>query len=188
MYVPVIPTLPAAGRHDRRGEGYSLFLVYCELPTYNSPVTRSPDLQSNIQMSTTPQTPDLFVFYDGACSLCRASIAPVQRLDAHQRIEFLDLHDPAAQKRFPEIDRELAMRWMQAVDARGRISSGVEAWARIGLRLPGWRYLSWILLVPGIRWLAVKIYSWIARNRYRWNRDLCSDGTCSVHLPHSSRN
>ena len=139
-------------------------------------------------MSTTPQTPDLVVFYDGACSLCRASIAPVQRLDALHRIEFLDLQDPAAQKRFPEIDRELAMRRMQAVDARGRISSGVEAWARIGLRLPGWRYLSWTLLVPGIRWLAAKLYSWIARNRYRWNRDLCSDGTCSVHLPRPPRN
>lgn len=131
-------------------------------------------------------SPDLLVFYDGSCSLCRASIAPVQRLDSHHRIAFLDLHDPSVRKRFPQIDRELAMRWMQAVDARGRISSGAEAWARIGLLLPGWRYLSWILLVPGIRWFASQIYAWIARNRYRWNRDLCADGTCSVHLPNSS--
>ena len=133
-----------------------------------------------------PTSPDLFVFYDGSCSLCRASIAPVQQLDSHHRIRFLDLRDPSVQQRFPQIDSELAMRWMQAVDAGGRISSGAEAWARIGLLLPGWRYLSWILLVPGIRWLAAKIYAFIARNRYRWNRDLCSDGTCSVHLPDSS--
>ena len=140
-----------------------------------------------MQMPTTSQTsPDLFVFYDGSCSLCRASIAPVQRLDARHRIEFLDLHDASAQERLPQIDRGLAMRWMQAIDARGRVSSGVEAWARIGLLLPGWRYLSWILLVPGIRWFAAKIYAWIARNRYRWNRELCSDGTCSIHLPGSS--
>lgn len=131
-------------------------------------------------------SPGLFVFYDGSCSLCRASIAPVQRLDTRHRIEFLDLHNPSAQQRFPQIDRELAMRWMQAIDSRGRISSGADAWARIGLLLPGWCYLSWILLVPGIRWFAAKIYAWIGRNRYRWNRDVCSDGTCSLHLPNST--
>jgi predicted DCC family thiol-disulfide oxidoreductase YuxK len=131
-------------------------------------------------------SPHLFVLYDGTCSLCRASVAPVRRLDTDHRIEFLDLHDPSAQQRFPQIDRELAMRWMQAIDARGRISSGIEAWARIGSLLPGWKYLSWILLVPGIRWLAAKVYAWIARNRYRWNREVCSDGTCSLHLPDAS--
>jgi predicted DCC family thiol-disulfide oxidoreductase YuxK len=127
--------------------------------------------------------PDLTVLYDGSCSLCRASVARVRPLDKRQRIEFLDLHDPSASQRFPQIDRELALRWMQAVDARGRISSGVEAWARIGSLLPGWNLLAWILLVPGIRWFASKIYAWIARNRYRWNRSLCSDGTCSLHIP-----
>lgn len=129
--------------------------------------------------------PDLTVLYDGSCSLCRASVASARRFDAHQRIEFLDLHDPSVPQRFPQVDPEIAMRWMQAVDARGRVSSGAEAWARIGLLLPGWNLLAWILLVPGIRWLAAKIYSWIARNRYRWNRSLCADGTCSLHLPDS---
>ena len=127
--------------------------------------------------------PDLTVLYDGSCSLCQASVARLRRFDKHQRIELLDLHDPSVQQRFPQIDREIAMRWMQAVDACGRISSGVDAWARIGLLLPGWNLLAWLLLVPGIRWLAAKIYAWIARNRYRWNRSLCADGTCSLHIP-----
>jgi predicted DCC family thiol-disulfide oxidoreductase YuxK len=48
--------------------------------------------------------------------------------------------------------------------------------------LPGWKFLAWILLVPGIRWVAGKFYEWIARNRYRWNRAVCQDGTCQVHL------
>ena len=126
---------------------------------------------------------ELTVLYDGGCSLCRASVARVQRFDSHQRITFLSLHDPSSQTRFPQIDRELAMRSMQAVDTRGRVWSGADAWARIGLLLPGWNVLAWILLIPGIHWMAAKIYAWVARNRYRWNRDLCADGTCSVHLP-----
>jgi predicted DCC family thiol-disulfide oxidoreductase YuxK len=129
---------------------------------------------------------ELTVLYDGGCSLCRTSVTRVQRFDRRRRIEFLSLHELSAQTRFPQIDREVAMRWMQAVDARGRISSGADAWARIGMLLPGWNLLAWILLIPGIHWVAAKMYAWIARNRYRWNRDLCADGTCTVHLPGDS--
>lgn len=129
---------------------------------------------------------ELTVLYDGGCSLCRASVARAQRFDSHRRIEFLDLHDPSAPARFPQIDREVALRWMQAVDPHGRVWSGADAWARIGLLLPGWNLLAWVLLIPGIHWFAAKTYAWVARNRYRWNRDLCDDGTCSLHLPGDS--
>jgi predicted DCC family thiol-disulfide oxidoreductase YuxK len=130
---------------------------------------------------------DLTVLYDGTCSLCRASVARVRPFDSRGRIEFLDLHDPFVPQRFPNVDPEIAMRWMQAVDGQGHIFNGVDAWARVGLLLPGWNLLAWILLVPGIRWTAGKIYGWIARNRYRWNREACADGTCSLHIPSNSK-
>jgi predicted DCC family thiol-disulfide oxidoreductase YuxK len=125
---------------------------------------------------------DLTVFFDGSCNLCRGSAARVRRLDKARRIELLDLHDAAALQRFPQVRPEVAMRWMQAVNAKGEVFSGSDAWARIGALLPGWNLVAWILRVPGIRWIAGKFYSWIARNRYRWNRTVCEDGTCQVHL------
>ena len=125
---------------------------------------------------------DLTVLFDGSCNLCRASAARVRRFDHANRIEFLDVNDPVALQRFPQVNREEALRWMQAVDSNGKVFSGSDAWARIGSRLPGWKLVAWLLLVPGIRWLAGKIYAWIARNRYRWNRELCEDGTCRVHV------
>lgn len=127
--------------------------------------------------------PELTVLYDGSCRICQASSARVRRFDTRHRIELLDLHDPSVPQRFPQIDHEIAMRWMQAVDSRGRVSSGVDAWAQIGLWLPGWNLLAWLLLVPGIHWLARIIYAWIARNRYRWSRSLCTDDSCALHLP-----
>jgi len=125
---------------------------------------------------------DLTVLFDGVCNLCRGSAERAKRFDKTKRIEFLDLHDPAAQQRFPQVNREEAMRWMLAIDSKGKAFTGSDAWARIGLLLPGWKFLAWILLVPGVRWMAGRLYAWIARNRYRWNRAVCEDGTCSVHV------
>jgi predicted DCC family thiol-disulfide oxidoreductase YuxK len=96
------------------------------------------------------------------------------------------LHDPAVQQRFPQVNREEALRLMQAVDSNGKVFSGSDAWARIGVLLPGWKLIAWILLLPGIRWIAGKVYLWIARNRYRWNRAVCADRTCSLHVEKKS--
>jgi len=73
------------------------------------------------------------------------------------------------------------MRLMQAVDPNGKVWSGVDAWARIGQALPGWKLIAWLLLVPGIHLVAGQIYAFVARNRYRWNRELCADGSCTLH-------
>jgi predicted DCC family thiol-disulfide oxidoreductase YuxK len=127
--------------------------------------------------------PDLTVLYDGSCSLCRASAERVHRFDTRHRVELLDLHQPSVAQRFPQVDREVAMRWMQAVDSAGDVFNGVDAWAQIGRLLPGWSLFAWLLLVPGIHWLATKIYRWVARNRYRWNRQVCTDNSCALHVP-----
>ena len=129
---------------------------------------------------------ELAVLYDGTCNFCRASVARVRRMDPHSRIELLDLHDASRADRFPQVNFDEAMRLMQAVDLRGRVYSGADAWARIGLALPGWKLIAWLLLVPGIHFIAQRVYAWIAQNRYRWNRDLCEDGTCALHIQQPS--
>jgi predicted DCC family thiol-disulfide oxidoreductase YuxK len=120
---------------------------------------------------------ELTVLYDGVCSLCRDSAARLQRMDDHgRRIELVDLHSAEAARRFPQIDHQAAMRGLQAVDRRGRVYGGIDAWARIGLTLPGWKLVAWLLLVPGINFLASHFYAWVARNRYRWNPSRASHG------------
>lgn len=125
--------------------------------------------------------PQLTVLYDGHCVLCRSSAERVRRLNRGGQIELLDLHDANVPARFPQVDREKALRLMQAVDAAGRVSSGVDAWARIAEALPGWRAAAWLLGIPGIHRAAERVYGWVARHRYRWNREARADGTCALH-------
>jgi len=124
----------------------------------------------------------LTILYDGTCGLCRASVVRLRRMDPQHQIETLDLHDPSVPSRFPQIQPDEAMRLMQAVDAQGHVYSGVDAWARAGLALPGWKLAAWLLLVPGIHFVAQRVYGWVARNRYRWNPEACQDGTCALHM------
>jgi predicted DCC family thiol-disulfide oxidoreductase YuxK len=129
---------------------------------------------------------ELTVLFDGACNLCRAGVARVRRMDPGGRIELLDLHDASVAARFPQVNLGEAMRLMQAVDPAGRVYSGADAWARIGLSLPAWKWIAWLLLAPGIHFIAQRVYAWVARNRYRWNRELCEDGTCASHVAQPS--
>jgi predicted DCC family thiol-disulfide oxidoreductase YuxK len=107
-------------------------------------------------------------------------------LDPRGLVETLDLHDVSVASRFPQVNFEEAMRLMQAVDSAGRVYSGADAWARIGLTLPGWKLMAWVLLVPGVHFIAQRVYAWVARNRYRWNRELCAEGTCALHADRPS--
>ncbi len=124
---------------------------------------------------------ELTVLFDGECALCRASAERVRRHDRLRRIELLDLHDPSALARFPQVDLVRALRLMQAVDASGSVASGVDAWAEIARRVPAWRPAATLLRIPGIHAVAERVYAWVARNRYRWNRRACADGSCSLH-------
>lgn len=126
------------------------------------------------------QEPRLAVLYDGHCRLCSGTAARLRRFDRYGRLELIDLHRPEVPERFPHLDLQRAMQEIQTVDSDGTFHAGVDAFARIGARLPGWRWVAWLLRVPVIHGIAVAVYRWIARNRYRWNPDACPDGTCRI--------
>lgn len=121
------------------------------------------------------------VLFDGQCALCRASADRLRRADRRHALALLDLNDPAVLGRFPQVDPARARALMQAVDAQGRVFSGVDAWILAARELPRWRWLPPLLRLPGVHGFAARVYAWVARNRYRWNRAQCADGSCRLH-------
>ena len=105
--------------------------------------------------------------FDGDCAFCsscvrfggrwidrrgRYDVAPWQRLDlATLNLTEADCADAA---------------WFVATDgSRYRGDRAVAAALRHSA--PAWRPLGWLLVLPGISWLAARTYEWVSANRYR---------------------
>lgn len=105
-------------------------------------------------MSATAPGPDLDVYYDGGCPLCRAEIDHYRRCAGADRVTFVDVGRSAPAPHLGAgLDREAALRRFHVRSADGRLTSGAAAFARLWQTLPGWRWLGRLvdLRVLGVR-------------------------------------
>lgn len=107
-------------------------------------------------MPTTDFTPDLTVYFDGSCPLCRREISLYQGLPSKQLLHWVDVSTPTA---LPcGLTCELAMRRFHVRDAQGRLYSGAEAFSVLWRCFAGWRVLGWMTAAPPFSWLAEAAY------------------------------
>lgn len=106
--------------------------------------------------------------YDGDCAFCSTSARFVserlRRSPGDYLVEpwqFLDL----AALGLTAAQCDAAVRW---VSADGIPDAGHVAIAR-ALRASRWwvRPLGVVLLAPGVRWVAARVYTWVSANRHR---------------------
>jgi predicted DCC family thiol-disulfide oxidoreductase YuxK len=79
-----------------------------------------------------PVTANLTVWFDGACPLCTREIKLMRRLDRAQRIDFIDVGDPAAAC---PIDRTVLLARFHARE-NGQMLSGAAAFAAMWRAIP----------------------------------------------------
>lgn len=111
------------------------------------------------------------LLYDGACSLCRRSVAWVQARDPDRVLELLPFQDPSVATRFPTVPRAQCLRAAQFVSDEGRVFAGAAAVREVLALLPSTRRLAALLRVPPFFWLARGVYWMVARLR---PRDRCT--------------
>ena len=89
-------------------------------------------------------------------------------LTGGERIEPIDLEDPAVIQRFPSLTRQRMMREIHAVDDAGRVWRGADAIREALSRQPGiLRAISGLWRVPGFQGLADYLYRHVATARRR---------------------
>ncbi|WP_284179489.1 DUF393 domain-containing protein [Rhabdaerophilum sp. SD176] len=114
---------------------------------------RKPGMASSSDI--TPQGPDLTVWYDGACPLCRREIAAMRRLDRRQAIHFVDLADPESAC---PLDRAVLLARFHAQERGREPVSGAAAFAAMWRSIPLLRPLGLLARIPAFLWLLEKAY------------------------------
>lgn len=103
------------------------------------------------------------VLYDGTCPLCRGAVKWMARMDWLNRVEWVPAQDieilPDSLTR-RDLDAAMYLR-----DSRDRLYGGFFAVRRLSLLLPPLLPIAPFLWLPGARFLGVKVYAFIARNR-----------------------
>lgn len=115
-----------------------------------------------------PRRADLTVFFDGACGLCRPTVAVLRRLDLRQRVEFLDVGRdwPAIHRRFPALSQQACLEDMHGVDRKGRVFAGFDTYRALARPLPlGWLVLPFLFLPP-LPWIGRRVYRAVADRRH----------------------
>lgn len=140
-------------------------------------------------MATRPPTPAELAaaaprlpvaLYDGACVFCTAQAERARRW-ARGGLAVRPLQEGLGD--VPWVDPDDALEALHLVDRDGRSYVGAAAVVRL-LRLT--RPLLGVLVLPyhlpGVRWLADRVYAAVAARRYAiaGRHDPCTDGVCGV--------
>ena len=102
--------------------------------------------------------------YDGDCAFCGRCARVLERIGPDAEIvawQFTDLAELG-------ITEEQAVDAVQWVQIDGTVRSGHEAiaWVLNSAGRP-WKIIGRTVLLPGISWIAAKVYRLVADNRYR---------------------
>lgn len=116
--------------------------------------------------------------YDADCGICTALVRFGQRLDRDQRIEFVANYE---EERFPpSVTQELVRQTIVVVEAeRSQVLIRAAAVASLLRVLPRWKWLGWLMALPGIHFICDRMYRLVANNRIHISRAF-GLGVCRV--------
>ena len=108
-----------------------------------------------------PEKP--LLIYDAECEFCMRWVARWHARTG-DRIEYLPLQQPGLLRRLG-IPLSDALRSSQLVTPSGNRYEGAGAVFRALGHAPGLGFLTWLARLPPARWVADRVYFWIARHR-----------------------
>lgn len=124
-------------------------------------------------------TPQLVVFYDEQCPLCNRTAIIINHFDICKAVSFKGLQTYRSE--YPElksISYETLLTDLYTLTPDKQIYSGIDTYIQILLKMRYTYALGMILRIPGIYYLATRIYRHIADNR---QRNSCDDYCVDAH-------
>jgi predicted DCC family thiol-disulfide oxidoreductase YuxK len=126
------------------------------------------------------------VLYDDECWMCTFQMRLLTWLDWCDVARLVPASNPECLKLAPGLTREGLMEAIHCVTKEGRVLRGARALRFIGMRMPLLVPMALVLWVPGVIWVAEKVYDCVSRNRYLLSRVFGCKGACDL-LPKRER-
>ena len=120
------------------------------------------------------------VLYDSDCPLCTFQMRLLTWLDWLNKVRLLPINNPESETIAPELTREQLREAIHCITPEDRIYRGARAFRFLGFRLPALIPLSLFLWIPGVIWIAEKVYMWISRNRHLLSKVFGCKGACAI--------
>jgi len=125
-------------------------------------------MQKSTAMAELLTGPELTIYFDGSCPLCRREIALYRHSLAAQKLQWVDVS--AGLSLGEGLSCEAAMRRFHVRDASGHLLSGGAAFSRLWRALPGWRIMGWCFAWPPLSWILEVAYRLFLPMRPRLQR------------------
>lgn len=147
-----------------------------------APITVRAALCRQQHGTSSSQSADVKVLYDGLCPICVTEIRFLQFLQRNQpeKVDFVDISLPGYDgANYKGVSYEMAMEEMHVIDDKDEVHRGIPAFAvmysAVGL---GW--LGHAMMWPPVRPFMDKSYAIFAKNRLKWTGrgDECTTGRC----------
>jgi predicted DCC family thiol-disulfide oxidoreductase YuxK len=131
-------------------------------------------------MSSPHDRPRHLVLYDNECPLCTFQMKVLTWLDWFHRLQLAPISDPRSAEAAPHLTRDDLMEAIHCVTPAGRVYRGARCLRFVGMRMPLLVPLALFLWVPGVIWVAERVYMRVSRNRHLLSRLFGCKEACAI--------
>ncbi len=126
------------------------------------------------------------VLYDDECPLCVFQMKMLTWLDWCDQASLRPLRDPEAAALAPQLEREDLLEAIHCIAKDGTIYRGARALRFLGMRMPLLLPMAVVLWIPGVIWVAERVYDFVSARRLFFSRIFGCKGACAI-LPERPR-
>jgi len=112
--------------------------------------------------------------------MCQFQVRTLTWLDWFNLLSFVPIAHDRAKEIAPQLNEEQLLEAIHCVTPEGCIYRGARAIRFVGLRLPLLVPLALVMWIPGVIWVAEKVYAWVARHRHGLSRIFGCKDACAV--------
>jgi len=106
------------------------------------------------------------IIFDDHCSMCSKEISYYRSIAKKNQFLWCDLHVQSHLLEHYNISRKEALMALHAIDEKGKLYKGIDAFIIIWQQLSYWKVLAFIIKLPIINPVAKFLYSKFAAWRY----------------------